>query len=169
MDIIPAEDSIEWDKLRDNRDLEVPLTYDPPHKQISPEIVECTFRREIALLRLRSLQLRCIAAAFELITPTPTTPSPSLNNGECKDNLLSTLITQILHFYLPPIPASKSQNNHPIPSRADTIADSAHISAFVAGLRLANQLAEFSQDPQADPVPVLESMVSSRQKTERNL
>ncbi|KAF4526862.1 hypothetical protein B566_EDAN013916 [Ephemera danica] len=157
MDVTPAEDSIEWDKLRDNRDLEVALTYDPPHKQISPEIVECTFRREIALLRLRSLQLRCIAAAFELLKP-PCGHSSSLNNGECKENLLSTLITQILHFYLPPIPASKSEMNHPIPSRADSIAGSAHISAFVAGLRLANQLSEFSQDTQADPVPVLESM-----------
>jgi hypothetical protein len=166
MDITPAEDSIEWDKLRDNRDLEVALTYDPPFKQISPEIVECTFRREIALLRLRSLQLRCIAAAFELITPTSLSApcaesSTSLNNGEVKENLLSKLITQILHFYLPPIPTSRSQINHPIPSRADSIAGTAHVSAFVAGLRLANQLAEFNQDPQADPVPVLESMVRS--------
>jgi hypothetical protein len=156
MDVNPTEDSIEWDKLGDNRDLEVVITHDPPHKQLSPEIVECTFRREIALLRLRSLQLRCLAASFELINPSQ---SCSMSNGECKENLLSTLITQILHFYLPPIPSSGSQVNQPIASRADAISGSAHISAFVAGLKLANQLAELSQDAQADPVPVLESMV----------
>jgi hypothetical protein len=154
MDIAPSEDNIEWDKLRDNRDLDVIISFDPAEKQLAEENVEITYRREVAVIKMRRMQLRCLAAAFELLHG----PAEGVANGTSED-LLPKLISELKNMTLPDCPVPRLELNFPLKSRADSIASTGHLTAFISALQLAYQLAELRRDPQADDKTVLDTMV----------
>jgi len=66
MSIHPDEESIQFDKLEDNRDLDLCWTSDPPNRQLSNEVVNLSFLNDIDLLKVRSLVLRFIGAIVQL-------------------------------------------------------------------------------------------------------
>nr|XP_054748094.1 N-alpha-acetyltransferase 25, NatB auxiliary subunit-like [Lytechinus pictus] len=66
MEIIPANDDTDWDDLRDNRDLKCFTSWSPKERQVSDEDIEISSKQEKSWLKLRSLLLRCLAAAAHL-------------------------------------------------------------------------------------------------------
>jgi len=155
MDIAPSEDNIEWDKLRDNRDLDVVISFDHKENQLSPKDVDSTFKREVAIIKLRRLQLRCLAAAFELLQNS----AEGTENGTGKE-LLPKLITELNNLTLPESPTPRLELNFPMKSRADSIPGTLHMSAFISSLQLASALADLRRDPQGDDKPALDIMVN---------
>ncbi|XP_065334806.1 N-alpha-acetyltransferase 25, NatB auxiliary subunit isoform X1 [Cloeon dipterum] len=152
MDITPSDDNIAWEKLRDNRDLDVIISFDPKKKHLTPEQMEQTFLREVEVIKLRRLQLRCLAAAFDLLKPASGDA-----NGSC-DDLLPRLISELSVMNLPAFPAPTTELNYPIKSRTDFIHGSRHLPAFVRALQLAYQLSELRRDPQGNDAAALNSM-----------
>ncbi|XP_015121596.1 N-alpha-acetyltransferase 25, NatB auxiliary subunit [Diachasma alloeum] len=65
MRIQPHEDAIRWDLLRDNRDLEVVVGWEPLTKSKDPRRYEDTRECMLAILAARNLILRIIAATAE--------------------------------------------------------------------------------------------------------
>ncbi|KAK4311699.1 hypothetical protein Pmani_016831 [Petrolisthes manimaculis] len=80
LDIDPATDKTCWDDLRDNRDLRVMDTWDPPHRQLQEVEVNANVSSEVSLLKLRNLTLRLVAAACRL------TSHSSSNKASIRDH-----------------------------------------------------------------------------------
>ncbi|XP_059486390.1 N-alpha-acetyltransferase 25, NatB auxiliary subunit [Neocloeon triangulifer] len=160
MDVSPSDDNIDWEKLQDNRDLDVLISFDPKRKQLSQEQVEQTFVREVAVIKLRRNQLRCLAAAFDLLKP-PSTESANGNN----DDILPKLISELSVFTLPPAPYSGTELNYPIRSRADAIPSTRNLSSFVLALQLAYQLSELRRDAQSDDSKAAKLMTQLAEET----
>jgi hypothetical protein len=154
MDTALSEVNIEWDKLRDNRDLDVTITFDPKSLQLTQETIDATFKRETALIKLRRLQLQCLAAAFKLLKNT----SEEYVNG-ISEELLPKLISEIENLTYPPTSKNYIELNFPIKSRVDLIPGSPNLSTFISALMLANHLADLRRDPRMDDTPALTMMV----------
>jgi hypothetical protein len=154
MDTALSEVSIEWDKLRDNRDLDVCITFDPKSLHLTQETIDATFKRETALIKLRRLQLQCLAAAFKLLKSS----SEQSVNGSSEE-LLPKLISEIQNLTFPPTSKNYIELNFPIKSRVDLIPGSPHLSTFISALMLANHLAELRRDSRTDDTPALTMMV----------
>ncbi|XP_015610022.1 N-alpha-acetyltransferase 25, NatB auxiliary subunit isoform X2 [Cephus cinctus] len=102
MRIQPHEDSIRWDLLRDNRDLEVIVGWEPLSEKnedlrMKEETRECMLR----LLAARSLILRIIAACAEFDASAPTSQSDSTSPP-----LLARLSAQLKQLATEEIPAT---------------------------------------------------------------
>jgi hypothetical protein len=143
MDTALSEVNIEWDKLRDNRDLDVTITFDPKSLQLTQETIDATFKRETALIKLRRLQLQCLAAAFKLL----------------KNTSEEYVIIEIENLTYPPTSKNYIELNFPIKSRVDLIPGSPNLSTFISALMLANHLADLRRDPRMDDTPALTMMV----------
>jgi len=66
LDIDPAEDAVEWDKLMDNRDFCAMIFFEPIEDRYTQDLAAESFRSETCLLRLRTLTVRAIVAAVHL-------------------------------------------------------------------------------------------------------
>lgn len=70
MSIVPEKESIKFDQLEDNRDLDLCWTSDPLERQMTSELVRTSFEHDIELLRIRALILRSIAAVVQVSAKT---------------------------------------------------------------------------------------------------
>ncbi|XP_013396790.1 N-alpha-acetyltransferase 25, NatB auxiliary subunit-like [Lingula anatina] len=66
MDVEPDKDTISWAKLRDNRDLEAMLSWDPEDRGVNDEVKKRSEEEEIQWLKIRNLTFRCLAASVML-------------------------------------------------------------------------------------------------------
>lgn len=82
MAISPEKESIQFDKLEDNRDLDLCWTSDPKNRLLTKEHVKTTFEHDVELLRVRSLTLRILAGAVQIASSHRVT---AIVNGN-KDN-----------------------------------------------------------------------------------
>lgn len=103
MNIDPAEDRINWEKLRDNRDLKAYLEWDPVHLIDADHDQQESFAQEIEVLKIRSLLLRLLAAMVNLY-------HPSLSLKLTKTTTLATSKTKITS--LSSIESSNHMHNH---------------------------------------------------------
>lgn len=78
MSIIPDKEVIQFDKLEDNRDLDLCWTSDPKNRLVSEEILKSSFEHDVDLLKIRSLTLRTLAATIQLAN---TSNVSSIVNG----------------------------------------------------------------------------------------
>ncbi|XP_063065865.1 N-alpha-acetyltransferase 25, NatB auxiliary subunit [Engraulis encrasicolus] len=81
MSLTPEEDDIPWDCLRDNRDLTVMVSWDPPDRHLTDAHRKQSVEEETTWLRVRSLTLRLIGS-LALLSPTP----PPQNSEKTNEN-----------------------------------------------------------------------------------
>lgn len=99
MCIVPEKESIEFDKLEDNRDLDLCWTSDPMERQLNAELVRSSFQHDIELLRIRALILRSIAGVVQFSTKNNIQENGNnLNNVTDPVETLSNLAQQIKTF-----------------------------------------------------------------------
>lgn len=87
----------DWTKdLKDNRDLRILQSWDPPEKQLSTDQESRCMEQEGLWLRLRVLMLRALALAFSLL-PDPLQDERAINNGASNEHLspLEEVITEL--------------------------------------------------------------------------
>ncbi|XP_076842794.1 N-alpha-acetyltransferase 25, NatB auxiliary subunit isoform X2 [Brachyhypopomus gauderio] len=102
MSLCPEEDDIPWDNLRDNRDLNVFVSWNPKVQQLTEEQRRLSLEEETLWLRLRSLTLR-LAGCLSGLCPSPRAPPPTQHNAEksaengvgSKPNAMGPLLTQL--------------------------------------------------------------------------
>ncbi|KAK1800814.1 hypothetical protein P4O66_005996, partial [Electrophorus voltai] len=85
MSLCPEEDDIPWDSLRDNRDLDVFVSWNPKVQQLSKEHRQLSLEEESLWLRLRSLTLRlagCLSGLCHLPQAPPPAPPHAQRNAE---------------------------------------------------------------------------------------
>ncbi|XP_071946392.1 N-alpha-acetyltransferase 25, NatB auxiliary subunit-like [Antedon mediterranea] len=83
MEIDPSKDEICWDDLRDNRDLDVMISWEPKCRQLSDQDKQDSFKQTKGWHRHRNIMLRILAAASKLVSK-PNREEQS-NNGETQD------------------------------------------------------------------------------------
>uniref|UniRef100_A0A4W4FDN9 N-alpha-acetyltransferase 25, NatB auxiliary subunit n=1 Tax=Electrophorus electricus TaxID=8005 RepID=A0A4W4FDN9_ELEEL len=87
MSLCPEEDDIPWDSLRDNRDLDVFVSWNP---KLSKEHRQLSLEEESLWLRLRSLTLRLAGCLSGLChspqAPPPATPHAQRNAEKSAEN-----------------------------------------------------------------------------------
>lgn len=91
------KDSKDWDKRKDNRDLNTMASWDPPDVDLTTQVVTDSFQTELLYSRTRQLLLRTIASAVYLSedmipvkdTNTSTTNGESLPSTSLASNLIS--------------------------------------------------------------------------------
>ncbi|KAL2099939.1 hypothetical protein ACEWY4_004333 [Coilia grayii] len=81
MSLSPEDDDIPWDCLRDNRDLTVMVSWDPPDRQLTEAHKKQSVEEETVWLKVRSLTLRLIGC-LALLSPTP----PPQNSEKTNEN-----------------------------------------------------------------------------------
>ncbi|XP_026888078.2 N-alpha-acetyltransferase 25, NatB auxiliary subunit isoform X1 [Electrophorus electricus] len=90
MSLCPEEDDIPWDSLRDNRDLDVFVSWNPKVQQLSKEHRQLSLEEESLWLRLRSLTLRLAGCLSGLChspqAPPPATPHAQRNAEKSAEN-----------------------------------------------------------------------------------
>ncbi|KAJ8042907.1 N-alpha-acetyltransferase 25, NatB auxiliary subunit [Holothuria leucospilota] len=72
MELEPEKDTVEWDQLTDQRDLDVMVSWNPSSRQLSSANRQTSMKQELAWLRIRNLLLRMMAVTIELQPPTPS-------------------------------------------------------------------------------------------------
>ncbi|KAK2193508.1 hypothetical protein NP493_12g11037 [Ridgeia piscesae] len=106
LDVDLENDKTPWDDLRDNRDMEVMVSWDPPNRALTEEMKAQSFREEKTWLKLRNLTLRCLVAASTISAPHgasngTTDGSVTANNDSSNKNVAETLrdlISQLSSF-----------------------------------------------------------------------
>ncbi|XP_033119336.1 N-alpha-acetyltransferase 25, NatB auxiliary subunit-like [Anneissia japonica] len=84
MEINPSKDEVCWDDLRDNRDLDVLISWDPKSRQLSEEDKTESFLQVKGWHKLRCLTLRVLAAASQLVSTSDR--GQQSNNGQTQDH-----------------------------------------------------------------------------------
>ncbi|XP_012685727.2 N-alpha-acetyltransferase 25, NatB auxiliary subunit [Clupea harengus] len=95
MALSPEDDDIPWDCMRDNRDLTVMTSWDPPDRHLTEAHRKQSVEEEIIWLKVRSLTLRLIGC-LALLSPAP----PPQNSGKTNENGVASK-PATLHKLLP--------------------------------------------------------------------
>ncbi|KAI0241030.1 N-alpha-acetyltransferase 25, NatB auxiliary subunit [Lamellibrachia satsuma] len=106
LDVDLVNDKTPWGDLRDNRDMDVMQSWEPPGRALTEELKEQSFREEKTWLKLRNLTLRCLVAAAMISTPHATSNgstegSTTTNNDSNNNNvpeILRGLMSQLGDF-----------------------------------------------------------------------
>nr|CAD7589516.1 unnamed protein product [Timema genevievae] len=160
MEICPEVDKISWHKLQDNRDLDVIVSWDPPSKQVTPDVVKTTFLDGVDFTKLRNVILRCLGAAINLglsddskIYNHPGNNASAAVNGELKEseakthlNIFVKLFEEFQQMYrsFSARSSDKSLQNMisgPLPSRLDSYLASPSCPVILELLLLLKSLA----------------------------
>ncbi|WP_411026775.1 hypothetical protein, partial [Salmonella sp. s54395] len=73
---------MEWDKVTDQRDLDVMVSWNPSNRRLTSEDKAVSSRQEEAWVRLRCLVLRLLAVSIDLQPPSPfPRPTNELGSG----------------------------------------------------------------------------------------
>ncbi|XP_023226878.1 N-alpha-acetyltransferase 25, NatB auxiliary subunit-like [Centruroides sculpturatus] len=136
MEIDPEKDKTAWEKLTDNRDMNVFRSWSRSHKKIVQELREKSFNEEINWLKIRNLIVRMMAAAFYL-TKSLSSNHNDLTNGEKRgmSDILQELLTS-LREHISNINVQKLINSHfplqsPGPSRLPRYLQGGHASVIL--------------------------------------
>lgn len=132
MEVSPEKESIQFETLEDNRDLDLCWTSDQLKRRLSSDIVKTSFSHDVEYLRVRSLILRILAVSVQMINHNVAVPkvieiksdpvidmnnlknSPQ-NTLECLTEHLRSLSSSILSMNLQRLP--KNVINAPMDSR----------------------------------------------------
>ncbi|XP_076139980.1 N-alpha-acetyltransferase 25, NatB auxiliary subunit [Alosa pseudoharengus] len=95
MALTPEDDDIPWDCMRDNRDLTVLTSWDPPDRQLTEAHRKQSVEEEMVWLKVRSLTLRLIGC-LALLSPT----HPPQNSEKTSENGVASK-PATLHKLLP--------------------------------------------------------------------
>ncbi|KAE8748112.1 hypothetical protein FOCC_FOCC005115 [Frankliniella occidentalis] len=84
MEIQSEKDKMDWRRFNDNRDMSAYICWDPPERQVNPEVTKKSRDSDVSFLRLRMLLLRGLGAAAELCNPDtlPPTDESNVNSGD---------------------------------------------------------------------------------------
>ncbi|KAL0267023.1 UNVERIFIED_CONTAM: hypothetical protein PYX00_009405 [Menopon gallinae] len=104
MEIKPGIDKINWSKLRDNRDLNVFISYEPDNNQLNSRTVERTFENLKSYVKLRVLILKSLSAMFDFVSDNPSkniSDDKCIQNGnsDCAKNVLTDLVSELKCLY----------------------------------------------------------------------
>ncbi|PIK53397.1 putative N-alpha-acetyltransferase 25, NatB auxiliary subunit-like [Apostichopus japonicus] len=81
MEIDPSQGTAEWDKVTDQRDLNIMVSWNPPHRQMSADDKAVSLRQETSWVKLRDYLLRLLAVSIDL-QPSTHALTESQNNRE---------------------------------------------------------------------------------------
>ena len=108
MQLDPDKDDVQWRDIQDNRDFKAMISYDPPEKAVTDELISESFMANQRHLRLRTLIMRCLAASVYLsedIHParqqdsnSAGDPSDGQNGNSKADKLVKVLETLVGQF-----------------------------------------------------------------------
>jgi len=86
------KDSLDWDKRKDNRDMDTMVSWDPPELGLTDDMVKSSFQQEKLYSRTRQLVLRSIASAVymsEDLIPVKDTNNSTTNGESCTSGSLA--------------------------------------------------------------------------------
>ena len=93
-----AKDSKDWDKRKDNRDMNTMASWDPTDLGLTKEMVDTSFQTELLYSRTRQLLLKTIASAVYLsedMVPIKETNSSTSNGVAPTSTSLATNLTDL--------------------------------------------------------------------------
>lgn len=141
MEVTPEKESIQFETLEDNRDLDLCWTSDQLKRRLSSDIVKTSFAHDVEFLRVRSLILRILAGAVQMINDNVVVPNNidagsdgvidtgSLNSPqntlECLAKQLTSLSSSLLSRNLERLP--KNVINAPLDSRLFYLLDLSYL------------------------------------------
>ncbi|KAK6636547.1 hypothetical protein RUM43_010209 [Polyplax serrata] len=103
MEIKPSDNKVVWTQLRDNRDLNVIVSYEPPQDQLNDRTIEKTFEQLKNYARLRDAILKCLCGVFDFVNDEQTEQSNEelLQNGDSEypKNVLVRLVSEVNSVY----------------------------------------------------------------------
>lgn len=129
MNIDPAEDRINWEKLRDNRDLDAILQWDPVHLLDIEHDRQESFAQELDVLRIRSLMLRLMAAMVNLYHPSLGSKSVKSTTAASKPKITTSSSS---------IESSNDLQNH----KSDLFSNSSSSNLMIPELSILENLLE---------------------------
>lgn len=97
-------EKINWSNLRDNRDLNVFISYEPDSKQLNSRTVERTFENLNSYVKLRGLILKCLSAMFDFVNDNPSEnicddKCLQNENSDCAKNVVMDLVSELKSLY----------------------------------------------------------------------
>ncbi len=90
LDIDPAKDDINWKELSDSRDFKAMISFEPPDRSVTDDLIAESFLLEQLFLRLRSLSVRAVVAAVQISSPPPAPSSGSSEDANAVVSMTST-------------------------------------------------------------------------------
>lgn len=103
MEIKPSDNKVVWTQLRDNRDLNVIVSYEPPQDQLNDRTIEKTFEQLKNYARLRDAILKCLCGVFDFVNDEQTEQSNEelMQNGDSEypKNVLVRLVSEVNSVY----------------------------------------------------------------------
>lgn len=100
--IKPGLHKISWPQLRDNRDLNVIVSFEPPEGQLNDRTVQKTFDQLKSYVRLRDAILKCLCAVFDFVNDGQIEQTNELvQNGDSEHlrNVLVRLVSEMKSVY----------------------------------------------------------------------
>lgn len=104
MEIKPEIDKINWSSLRDNRDLNVLVSYEPADCQLNDKTVSRTFENLKSYVKLRVLAIKCLSAVFYYVNDgaqrnNKTNECMQNGDSECAKTVLVRLVSELKCLY----------------------------------------------------------------------
>lgn len=81
MEIQSEKDRMDWKRMTDNRDMNAYVSWDPPERQVSSDLIKETRDADTSFLRLRMLLLRALGAVAELCSSDSPVPPKEVNES----------------------------------------------------------------------------------------
>ena len=103
---VPRIEKIDWSNVRDNRDLNVVVSYEPPCKQLNEKTIAKTFENLKNYVKLRVLTIKCLAAVFCFVkdysdADKNNETNECMQNGDtqCPRDILVKLVSELKSLY----------------------------------------------------------------------
>jgi len=177
------KDSKDWDKRKDNRDMDTMVSWDPPDLGLTKEMVSTSFQFEKLYGRTRQLVLRSIASAVHLsedLVPVKEFNNSTTNGESCFTSLATNLIsltsslqshwstccqissaTSLPNRHLPPkAPSTPSLANYSLSGQVDTVLDMLGVATRLQQGQVDTQTKEMMEGAGKHLVKGLEALAS---------
>jgi len=163
------KDSKDWDQRKDNRDLTTMASWNPPHLDLTEEMVESSFMTELLYSRARQLLLRAIASAVFLAEDfipvkdtmqsntngdIPTTTSLASNLSSLTSSLQSHWSTCCQAPTAPATPGTSRPPRTPVTPSLHSYSVSGQVDTVLDMLRVASKIHEVQVDTETKELMV---------------